>query len=65
MLITRLMQFAKYQKESIDTGLSDDFMAENLKQPNANKVHALTAALEIELTVRNDPCQDIIKRRFG
>lgn len=52
------MQFAEYQKESIDTGLSDDFMAENLKQPNANKVHALASALEVELTVSDDPCQD-------
>ena len=52
------MQFAEYQKESIDTGFSDDFMAENLKQPNANKVHALTSALEVELTVSDDPCQD-------
>ena len=50
------MQFAKYQKESIDTGLSDDFMAENLKQPNANKVHALSAAMQVELTVSDDPC---------
>ena len=51
------MQFAKYQKGSIDTGLSDDFMAENLKQPNANKVHALTEAMQVALTVSDDPCQ--------